>query len=81
MELEVAKDRLMQQAAAMDEIIAERVAIEASHQGERMFKHLAPFYPESIRWMGHAAVTIARTGYELAVTAPTIISNRVKGNK
>jgi len=81
MDIEVAEHRAEVIVARIDTILEQRQAMAQAHAGERLYPYLAPFYPESIRWTGRAALVSAVALKELVVIGPTLISNRTKGNE
>jgi uncharacterized protein YfaQ (DUF2300 family) len=80
MDIELAEARLSAQSANLKQLLEQRQFMASVHQGERLYPFLAPFYPESLKWTGRAALATAVAVKEMVITAPTIISNRIKGN-
>lgn len=80
MDIEVAQQRAEAQLIKIDSILEQRQTMVAAHEGERLYPYFAPLYPESLRWTGRAALTATIALKELIVIAPTLISNRTKGN-
>ena len=71
MDVDKAIDRLNHRTELLDSVIAQRREIDEAHSGDRMYPYLAPFYPESLRWMGRTAIIAVGALKDLVIAGPT----------